>query len=59
MSWFVKGIYCDNLQSIVQQTQQWAAMEGKSKNLVVAQFHKASCSSWPSIELDSNRCAGK
>ena len=56
---FKKGICCDDLQSVVQLPQQWSAVNGKSKNLVVAQFHKASCSSWPSIELDSNRCAGK
>ena len=51
--------YCDDLQSVVQLTQQWSAVNGKSKNLVVAQSHKASCFSWSSVEVDSNRCAGK
>ena len=58
MPLYIKGICCDDLQSIVQQTQQWAAMEGKSKNLVVAQSHEASCLSSSSVEVDSNRCAG-
>lgn len=30
--------------------QQWAAVDGKSKNLVVAQSHEASCFSWSSVE---------
>ena len=55
----IEGIYCDDLQSVVQLTQQWAAVDGKSKNLVVAQSHEASCFSWSSVEVGSNRCAGK
>jgi hypothetical protein len=44
---YIKGIYCNYLQPVVQLTQQWTAVNGKSKNLVVAQFHEASlkCSS--------------
>jgi hypothetical protein len=59
MSLYIEGIYCDDLQSVVQLTQQWAAVNGKSKYLAVAQSHKASCLSWSSVEVGSNRCAGK
>ena len=59
MSLYIKGIYYDDLQSIVQLTQQWTAVDGKSKNLVVAQSHEASCFSWSSVEEGPNRCAGK
>jgi hypothetical protein len=31
----IKGTYCNDLQSVVQLTQQWTAVNGKSKNLVV------------------------
>jgi len=34
-------------------------MDGKSKDLIVAQSHKAGCFSWSSVEGGSNRCAGK
>jgi hypothetical protein len=47
------------LQSVVQLPQQWSAVNGKSKDLVVAQSHEASCFSWSSVEVDSNRCADK
>jgi hypothetical protein len=42
MSLYIKGIYCYDLQSAVQLTQQWTAVDGKSKNLVVARSHEAS-----------------
>ena len=38
--YLVKGIYYHDLQSVVQLTQQWAAVNGKSRNLVVAQSHE-------------------
>jgi hypothetical protein len=44
MSHNIEGIYCDDLQSVVQLSQQWSTMNGKSKNLVVVQ---------------STTCAGK
>ena len=50
MSLYVKGIYWNDLQSAVQPTQQWAAMDGKSKNLVVAHSHEDGCLSWSSVE---------
>ena len=59
MSLYTKRIYLDDLQSVVQLTQQWAAVNGKSKDLAVAQSHKAGCFSWSSVEVGSNRCAGK
>jgi hypothetical protein len=34
-------------------------MDGKSKNPVVSQSHKASCFKWNSVEGGSNRFAGK
>ena len=37
MSLYIEGIYCDDLQSVIQLTQQWSAVDGKSKDLVVAQ----------------------
>jgi hypothetical protein len=49
MSLYTKRIYLDDLQSVVQLTQQWAAVNGKSENLVVSQSHEASCFSWSSI----------
>lgn len=55
MSLTIKGIYCDNLKSVVQLTQQWTAVDGKSKNVVVAKFQEASCFSWFSVEVGSNR----
>ena len=33
---YIKRIYWNDLQSAVQLTQQWAAMNGKSRDLVVA-----------------------
>jgi hypothetical protein len=41
MSLYIKGIDWNDFQSVVQLTQQWAAVSGKSKNLVVAQSHEA------------------
>jgi hypothetical protein len=55
---FIKGISYDDLQSVVQLPQQWSAVNGKSKNLVVAQSYEASCFSWSSVEVDCKRCAG-
>ena len=59
MSLHIKGIYCDDLQSAVQLTQQRAAMDGKPKNLVVSQSHEASYFSWSSVEVGSNKYASK
>ena len=59
MSLYIKGIYCDDLQSVVQVPQKWSAVNGKSKDLVVAQSHEASCFSCSSVDVGSNRCAGK
>jgi len=59
MSLNIKGNYCNNLQSAVQLTQQWAAVDGKSKDLVVAQSHEAECFFGNPKEIGSNRCAGK
>ena len=53
------GLYCDDLTSVVQLSQQWSAVNGKFKNLVVVQSHEASCFNWSSVEVDSNRCVGK
>ena len=50
MSPCIEGIYCDDLHSVVQLTQQWSAVNGKSKNLVVAQSHGA-CLTWSSVYL--------
>lgn len=36
MSLYIKGIYCNDLRSVIQLTQQWVAVDGKSKSLVVA-----------------------
>jgi hypothetical protein len=55
----IEGIYCDDLQSVIQLIQQQLAVNGKSKSLVVAQFHKGSFFSWSSVEVGYNRCAGK
>jgi hypothetical protein len=59
MSLYIEGIYCDDLESVVQLTQQWSAVNGESMNLAVAQSHEASCFIWSSVEVDSNRRAGK
>lgn len=40
VSLYTKGIYSNDLQSEVQLTQPWAAMDGKSKNLGVAQSRR-------------------
>jgi hypothetical protein len=48
---YFKGMYCNDLQSAVQLTQQWAAVNGKFKNLVVSQSHEASCLNWSSVEV--------
>jgi hypothetical protein len=34
-------------------------MDRKPKNLVVIQSDEANCFSWSSVEVGSNRCAGK
>lgn len=59
MSFCIEGTYYDDLQSAVQLPQQWSAVDGKAKNLVVAESHEASRFSWSSVEVGSNRCAGK
>ena len=59
ISLYIEGINCDDLQSVVQLAQKWAAVNGNSKNLVVVQSHESSCLNWSSVEVDSNRCAGK
>jgi hypothetical protein len=58
MAFCIEGNYCDGLQTS-PTTQQWSAVNGKSKNLVGAQSHKASGFSWSTVEVGSNRCAGK
>jgi hypothetical protein len=59
ISLYFEGICCDYLQSVIQLSQQWSAVNGKSKNIVVTQSHEASCFSWSSVELGSNGYAGK
>jgi len=59
MPLYIEGIYCEDLQSVVQLPQQWSAVNGKSKSLVVVQSHEVSCLNWSSEEVGSNRCAGK
>jgi hypothetical protein len=54
MPLYIKGICCDDLQSIVQLPQQWSAVNGKPKYLVVA-----SSFSWSSIEVNFNRYVEK
>jgi hypothetical protein len=55
---YIKGICCnDILQCVVQLAQQYKAMDGKSKDLVVTRSHEASCFSWSSVEVHSNGCA--
>ena len=51
MSPYIMGIHWDALDSVVQLTQQWAAMDGKFKGLVVAHSHEASCLRLSSIEV--------
>ena len=58
LSLYIKGIYCDDLQSVVQLTQQWIAVVQKFKNLVFAQSHEHSCLSRSSTEVGSNRGPG-
>jgi hypothetical protein len=58
MSLYIEVIYCDDLKPVVQLTQQWSAVNEKSKNLVVTQSHVVSCFNWSSVEVASNRCAG-
>jgi hypothetical protein len=58
MSLCIEGIYCDDLTVCSPTLQQRSAVNGKSKDLVVAQSHEASCFSCSSVEIDSNRCAG-
>ena len=43
----------------LQSSQQWSAVNGKSKDLVVAQSYEAGCFSWSFVEVGSNRSAGK
>ena len=42
-------IYQNDLQAAVQLTQQRPVVNGKSKNLVVAQFQEAGYFSWTSV----------
>ena len=42
MSLYIEGMYCDDLQSVVQLPQQCSAVHGKSRDLAVAQAHEAS-----------------
>jgi hypothetical protein len=37
MSLYIRGIYCNDLEYVVQLNQQWAAVNGKTKNLLVIQ----------------------
>ena len=59
------GKYLNDLQTAFQLGQKWAAVNGKSKDLVVAQSHEARCFSWSfCISLNpegigSNRCTGQ
>ena len=57
MSFCIEGIYYDDLQSLTPQ--QWSTGNGKSKNLVVVQSREASYFRLSSVEVGSNRCAGK
>lgn len=41
---YIMGIYPNDLESVVQLIQQREAVNGNSKNLVVAQSHQASSS---------------
>ena len=43
MSLYIKGIRYNDLQSVVQLTQKWSAVNGKSKYIENAQLHEASC----------------
>ena len=38
-----QNLWSVSIESTLQLTQQWTAMDGKSKNLVVSQSHEASC----------------
>jgi hypothetical protein len=58
-SLYIEGMYYDDLQSVVQLTQQWVAVNEKSKNAVVVQSREATCFSWSFVVVDSYRCAGK
>lgn len=42
------GIYLNDFHV---EVQQWLVMNGKSKNLVVAQSHKTECLSWSSVYI--------
>ena len=44
-------IFCYDLKTVVQVTQQWATVNGKFKTLAIAQSHKASCLSWSSVDI--------
>jgi hypothetical protein len=64
MSLEIKGIYCNDLQPAVQLIQQWAAVNGKSKNLVVLSPTRPVVSAGLPYKLESwrvgsNKCAGK
>jgi hypothetical protein len=50
----MKGIYCNDFQSVVQLTQKWTAVNVKSKKLVIAQSHEGSFLIWSSVEVTSN-----
>lgn len=46
---YIMGIYWNDLQAAVQLTQQWPGVNGKSKNLAVAQPQQAGYFSWSSV----------
>ena len=59
LSLYIEVIYCEDLQSVVQITQQWSAVNREAKNLVVSQSHEAGCLSRSSAEVAAKRCAGE
>lgn len=59
MSLYIEEMYCDDLQCIDKLLQQCSAVNGKSKNLVVAQSHEVGYFSWSSVEVGFSRRAGK
>jgi hypothetical protein len=49
MSLYIKGNYWNDLQFVVQLTQQWEAVNGKFKNQLISRYQEAGCFSWPSV----------
>jgi hypothetical protein len=45
----IMKICWNDLQSAVQLSQQWAAVNGNPKNPVAAKFQEAGCLSWLSV----------